>query len=167
MIREAVGNALKNPYAITPSQTPTVTDALRFSSQGLNIENYRLLDWQPQLRSFWNSQTGFDLNHSSNSTSSVLPYYVASKRFTKGDLPVGSVIVVDAGYQYRPEGWVNESYTCSSSARPQNVTQGFVTVNEAWWGNFQYRAFNVAHVGAKTAVTAADSAHFRIYVPIS
>lgn len=167
VIRESVANALQSPYERTLSQAPSLTDAVRFAEQGLRIEDYRLLDWEPQVKAYWNSQNGFSLYHTGNSSSSALPYYVASRKFTKEQLPTGSVIIVDAGYQYRPEGWVNESYTASSSARPKNVTESLVRVTDAWWGSFQFRAFNVAHVGAKTAVVEGDAAHFRIYVPVS
>lgn len=167
VIREAVKGALATPFAVTPSATPTLTDAALLARLGLDIQNYRLLDWTPRVRAFWNSQSGFSLSHAGNSTSSVLPYYIASKQFTKAELPVGAVIVVDAGYQYRPEGWRSQTDTSTSSTRPQNVVDRVVKVTDAWWGSYQYRAFNVAHVGAKTAVVEGDAAHFRIYVPVS
>ncbi|MBE6553937.1 MAG: DUF4886 domain-containing protein [Ruminococcaceae bacterium] len=167
VMREAVKNALATPDSVTSSAYPEITDALRLEALGLDIQNYRLIDWSPRVTAFWNSQTGFGINHSGNSTSSVLPYYTASKQFTRTELPVGSLILLDAGYQYRPEGWRSESDRSTASTRPGNVNVAFTQVTEAWWGSYQYRAFNLAHVGSSVAMTEDDSAHFRIYVPIS
>ena len=67
--------------------------------------------------------------------------FVASKRFTKNELPVGSLIVCQNGYQYRPEAWVDDTL---QATRPDNVSVKYVEVTEAWWGNYKYRAFNIS-----------------------
>jgi hypothetical protein len=84
------------------------------------------------------------------------------ERYAKAELPVGSVIIVDSGYQYRPEGWVSE--TSKTSPRPGNVTTAAVQVTEAWWGNYTIRAFNLSAVATKV-MTDEDVVHLRIYVP--
>jgi hypothetical protein len=83
--------------------------------------------------------------------------------FDRNDLPFGTIIRVNEGYQYQPEAWVKTSE--KTSPRPDNTTQNVVVVDSAWWGSYNYRAFNVAHVGANTYVTEADISAFRIYVP--
>ena len=86
---------------------------------------------------------------------------------SKADLPDGTLIVVLDGYQYRPEGWQSMN-TNNSKGRPDNVsgkTNSVTVVDEAWWGNFNYRGFNVAKAGGSTAVSADDYGAFAIYVP--
>ena len=46
---------------------------------------------------------------------------------------------------YRPEGWTALDAVNSSSTRPGNVTSNIVVVDNNWWGNWIYRAFNVAY----------------------
>ena len=72
--------------------------------------------------------------------------------------------IVDSGYQYRPDGWTG---SVKNPNRPGNVTTNIVVVDEAWWGNYVVRGFNIA-----TKTSAAINqipyeviSHFRIYVP--
>jgi|GEM_PF-506912 len=91
--------------------------------------------------------------------------FVATKKFTKTELPVGSVIVIEPGWTYRPDGWTGDSVL--TGARPGNVTVSTVTVTEEWWGNFKYRAFNVGKgvdLSVNNGYTAAKAA-LKIYVP--
>ena len=90
---------------------------------------------------------------------------MATKKFTREELPVGSIIEITVGWQYRPEGWTSLSSTNTSSTRPPLVSTQVVEVTEEWWGSFNYRAFNLAYSDGKTDVTAADAVHLQIYIP--
>ena len=83
--------------------------------------------------------------------------------FEKTDLPNGTVISIKSGYQYRPEGWADK--LTSTAVRPDYVTTSIVIVDEAWWGDFNYRAFNIAHEGEKADIVFGDGNALRIYVP--
>ncbi len=69
--------------------------------------------------------------------------YVATRIFTRDELPNGTEIKIDQGYKYRPEGWV--SLDQKNSSRPSQV-YGYstVTVDDEWWGDYNYRAFNIS-----------------------
>lgn len=69
-------------------------------------------------------------------------YYWCSQKFTKEDLPVGSLIVLADGYSYRPEGWL-ESGANTASSRPANTNESIIEITESWWGNYTHRAFNI------------------------
>ena len=72
-------------------------------------------------------------------------------------------------YQYRPEGWKNETTTNSSSSRPGNVSTNYVTVNDEWWGDWTIRAFNISkdNLPLLTSTSAEDVyANFKIYIPV-
>ena len=83
-------------------------------------------------------------------------------------IPNGSLIVVNYGYQYRPEGWQTLG-SKNTAARPGNVGNNVVVVDDAWWGNFNYRAFNLAKFGNPNMTTDAERdaviAAFAVYVP--
>ena len=161
-ICEAVENAIANPFEITAA-TVTVKKELtveeRFLNAGLDINDYELADWEPTLFYHWNSTS-----RATAGKSDSLPNYIASKKFTKDEIPVGSVIVVDKGYKYRPEGW-QESDKVNSAARPSATSVPFTIVDDAWWGDYNYRAFNVSKLTGSAPATEDDTAHFRIYIP--
>ncbi|MBR4873466.1 MAG: DUF4886 domain-containing protein, partial [Clostridia bacterium] len=163
VIREAVANALETPFAVTPSSTPvkhTEWTLEQFEKAGLNIDDYTVVDWEAKPQYCWNSTK----NAKTTKTSGYL-YYTASRMFTKEELPVGSVIVVDSGYQYRPEGWIALDQVNASADRPKNTSTTLVVVTEEWWGKFNYRAFNVSSVSDKSNATNEVVQHFTIYVP--
>lgn len=175
-IREAVNAAVKTPLSVTESSLPAtavsiktleMTDADRETLQklGYNPESFEVLNWEPMVAAYYNSTASSVLVSSANSTASNIPYFTASRIFTKEELPEGTIITVDDGYQYRPEGWTSLSSKNTSAARPANVTSDVVVVSDKWWGAFQYRAFNLSHVGSTTDMAEMDSVHLRIYIP--
>jgi len=164
-IYEAVNNAVEKPFEIT-SSTYTETsvtfdpDLFLMESKGLDIDEYELLDWEPTIGAYYNSQNGISMVTTDTNTS---PKYIASKLLYKADLPVGSVIILDSGYSYRPEGWIDAS--TKNSERPGMVNAKFTEVDEDWWGDYTIRAFNLYKDSNQR--TEEDAAHLRIYVPKS
>jgi hypothetical protein len=166
VIKEAVKAAIETPFAVTPSsydENPVLQAAL-------TMEGYELLDWQPVGCSHWNATSANPtrLNTRENSDLTNLCYFVSSgKMFTREDIPIGSIIEIDEGYQYRPEGWVTLTRQPSAN-RPTPVREKKVVVTEEWWGDFVYRSFNVSFIGSKTDVRGIEeetASHFRIWVP--
>jgi hypothetical protein len=164
IIKEAVKAAVATPFAVTSStfdKNPQLQDEL-------TLTDYELLDWQPVGCSHWNSNssTPTRLSTRENSNLSNLCYFVSSGRmFTREDIPIGSIIEVDAGYQYRPEGWVTLT---KQTTRKSPVRDSRVVVTEEWWGDYVYRAFNVSFIGSNTDISnivEETAAKFRIWVP--
>ncbi|MCL1853003.1 MAG: hypothetical protein FWF88_08215 [Peptococcaceae bacterium] len=123
---------------------------------------------RPYTLGYWNSGNGgYASDPQITRTASNSANFLASKRFTRNELPVGSIIEVDAGYAYRPEGWVASG--TAAPGRPKPVTTQRVVIDEAWWGNFEYRAFNILKSGLNVNLTGKEeetASHFRIYVPV-
>lgn len=59
--------------------------------------------------------------------------YVSTNIITRDMLPNGSRITVADGWCYRPNGWESETTPSVSSARPDIVGAGTVTVDDSWW----------------------------------
>ncbi len=153
-IREAVKNAVLKPYEVTQSSYKNIADLLN-----LDLNNYVRINWEPKDNTYWHSGGNISQNLG------TAPQYVTSKLFTRDDLPAGTVIQVDNGFKYRPEGW--ETNTSTTSPRPDEVTVPTVIVSDGWWGKFNYRAFNVSKTNGESLVGKANEAndHFRIYLP--
>ena len=147
-------NALKNQFFIlVPKGTVSnaiLTEALK--ENGYDLADYSLLELKITYYAYYNSTANSTIvSRATGSTASNINQFAATQIFTKNDLPDGSLIVVLNGYQYRPEGWTSLSSKNSGSSRPANVvTSGDVDVrevNSAWWGSWNYRAFNIAKAG--------------------
>ena len=76
-----------------------------------------------------------------------------NRMFTEAELPVGSVIEVADGWQYRPEAWKSEG---AQTSRPNITATSRVTVTESWWGDYTHRAFNLSKIGTPSLENAAD-----------
>ena len=113
---------------------------------------------------FYDSTLADNFNTPITGNAGLSSKFFASKRFTKDTLPVGSVIVLEAGWQYRPEAWVSDA---KQTSRPGNVTASVTVVTEEWWYGLEYRAFNLAKVGlpALTGQEDAAKAALKIYIP--
>ena len=122
-----------------------------------NFDDYILIDAKMEPESGWNATTGFAKNFGSSVSA-----YASSKMFEKSDLPEGTLLVVEEGYQYRPDGWVNLSTLTPAGSRPGFVEERVVEIKDTWWKSFNYRAFNVTKTSSNSETKDSP---FRIYVP--
>ena len=143
---------------------PANPDAALFAANGLDINNYEVLDWDPEVGAFYNSKNSWEVLNSTNSTAGNLVNFIASKHLTKADLPNGTVIILDEGFNYRAEGWFVEGQK-TGTARPGAVTTPFAVVDDAWWGTHVIKAFNLGTPASDKVMAEEDAAHLRIYVP--
>ena len=154
----------KPAYESTP-----LTDAL--VSNGYNPANYTPLaiNWT-KFAYYYSTKNdkGYGASQLKDATysSTTAPKFVATQLFEKSDIPVGSIIVVINGHKYRPEGWTALDTKNATSARPGEVSTTLVVVDDAWWGSWNYRGFNVGNGSALTDETADTAcASFGIFVP--
>lgn len=175
VIREAVNNAIANPLSITeakegPVVIPTSTlemtaaDRKNLEAAGKNPDDYEVLNLEMTAFAYYNSAQSSRLISSANSSASNLKNFCASRLFMKEDLPTGTVIVIDEGYAYRPEGWKTLA-TYNPTSRPSNTTENIVIVDDEWWGSFTYRAFNLSNAKNNTPITEEEASHLHIYIP--
>ncbi len=87
--------------------------------------------------------------------------------FDRTTLPIGSVIEIKSGFQYRPDGWSSINPSTRPGSRPGNVTQETILVDEAWWGDYNYRGFNISSttLDSLASVLNEAKASFKIYIP--
>lgn len=138
-----------------------------------DLENdYVLLDWEPAGNCYWNSADPSLYNElitieNKPSASNIGMFVSSGRMFTREDIPVGSYIQIDAGYQYRPEAWTAELGKNDAQDRPGNVTAAEICVDEAWWGESEYKAFNVSRTDSSQIGNIVGEIRdvFRIYVP--
>ena len=93
--------------------------------------------------------------------------FFATKRFTREELPVGSVIIIDAAWFYRPEGWIEGA---QNENRPAETQEIVVVITEEWWGDYTERAFNIGVDGTPSidgySIETVEKI-FKIFVPVT
>ncbi len=174
-ICHAINQALKTPFAVTPSiytKKPIVTEEMTdadkaiISSLGYNPDDYRVLDLAMELRSLYAcANHSKKLNVTLAPTNKQLPYTASSTIFTRDQIPAGSIISVAPGYEYSPEAWINLGQRTPKNLVPGKINQATTIVDDAWWGVFQYRAFNLTSATANMELKESDLDKLRVYVP--
>ena len=151
---EAVNHAATTPFTVTQSAYTGETPK----------DGYILLKPQTTKGGYWYPTQADCYNtivtHAANSKS-----YFATLRFTKEDLPIGSIIMLNDGWQYRPDGWITDTV---QTTRANITAEPYVVVTEEWWGDYTIRAFNISKIDLSSLedVTLSEvHAAFRIYVP--
>jgi len=156
---ESVLNAVKRPYVVTNSQHTDINSLL----PDLTETHVILSDYGWNNLAYW--QSAYDIapyNPLFNQPNSIS--FICTKMFDRTTLPIGSVIEIDSGYQYRPDAWIG---TGVQPTRPGLVTIYRIVVDEAWWGDYDTRAFNVSKIDTSSLVGIEDQAKaaFRIWLP--
>lgn len=159
---ESVVNAGKNPYDVTKSIYTTEPELI--SEKEIEEKNLMKLDYLPIASAYYNATNSENYNKLITGVSNCPSFVTTAKRFTKQELPVGSIILLKREWQYRPEAWTDDVVQTS---RPEITTSARIEVNDAWWGNYKYRAFNIAKIGTPSLTGKFSDAvdAFQIYVP--
>ncbi len=157
-IIEAANNACSNPYKITTSSYPPESDIEDkdystaslteiISWEGYDPDQYIQLDIQYSEHAFYKSSDAqyiSTLITKDNSDRTNLSQYIATPIYNRDALPDGTLIVQRSGQQYRPEGWIALDECNTESTRPAEVKGNFTVVTNAWWSDWNYRAFNIS-----------------------
>lgn len=163
---------LKNGFSIfvpKPVNNPEL-DAI-VTANGKNPADYDLIYLGLMQKAYYFSS---DANlyakkvFAATSTATNIPQFCCTRIFTKEDLPNGTLIV-NKGNNVRPEGWVYRQRNDGTGGkkRPDPSTTEFTVVDDAWWGIWTERAFNLNIAGVTPTQAQLDQmcANFAIYVP--
>ncbi|MBQ9746386.1 MAG: DUF4886 domain-containing protein, partial [Clostridia bacterium] len=175
-IKEAVDAAYAKPFEVTKStkteyvnELTIMTDADKsyLASLGLDPAKYEVLDLKLLFSAYYNSTASSNfakpVNNAGNS-----PQFMATGIFTSQTLPVGSVVKIADGYQYRLEGW-QKLGTKNDQTRRDNSTEN-ITITEDLYKVYNFMAFNISHLPVNEVVADVvydDRTALRIYVPIA
>lgn len=163
------GEYIYRAFNISKSGTPSLRGEETAAGAALKIyvpkeadTGYALLEFEKIDFAFWDSSHKTDYNRAIDDNSSLSNKFFTTKRFSPAELPVGSIIKIENGWQYRPDAWKEDA---PQSSRPGNVTAEQTVITEEWWGEYIYRAFNVAKVGMPSLTGVDTEGVFEIYVP--
>ena len=121
-----------------------------FIGKGYSLSEYNVLELEITHNTYWHSASTNYANLTTG-TSANCKRFASTQRFTKAEIPEGSVIVLKEGYQYRPDKWIDLKTANTSTTRPDPVlasgANSVVVVDNDWWGSFSYVGFNIATEG--------------------
>ncbi len=185
MAKDAVMDSIKTPFEVTPSKhtegkwipadelssTPVIpsdcfeADKVLAQSIGIDLTKYELFEYGYLENGYYYCTKGTTVTYPGASVSTYRQNICTDTIYSIEEIPVNSIIICDAGWQYRPELWVSLSEKASS--RPA-ITSAQITLMDAnWWGNSRYFAMNVSS-NPKADISEyydAAASHVRIYVP--
>ena len=153
---EAASNAVKAPAEVTKSQYT--------SEPEFDESKYTKLEISWTAFGYWYSTSSAN-HHNIVTTASNSNKFYATQMFTKDQLPVGSVIILADGWQYRPEAWKS---TGVQASRPAITSTSKIIVTEEWWADYTHRAFNLSKNGSPVLTGVSQSeidAAFVIWIP--
>ena len=126
-----------------------------------------LLDCAYTMHAYYNANGGYSPAMNLTDTRLGPQFLCTNEKITRYDITIGSVIrLTSDDYKYSPEGWIALNEKVESDDRPPRVSAEHTVVDAAWWGDWNYRAFNVQTKDA-SEITDAGQAALRIYVKIA
>ena len=187
--KEAVTTAIKTPLAVTQSTVTTGTrpegdapiedpsiqlspadfieaDTKLAAQNNIDLSKYTLLEWNYLENTYWNSTSKATTTVPKSSAGTYQQNVCCDKKYTLTEVPVGTIFIVDEGWQYRLEGFVTEDAKYTGK-RPGMITQNFFVLDANFLGDMNYLVWNIAS-NPKTDISklyAQAACHLRIYVP--
>lgn len=185
--KEAVANAVAHPLEITESKIkegkkpekteidPTAildpadfieADSAVASANGVDLSKYKLLQWNRLDNTYWNCTSKAGTTTPAASGSTYHQNVCSDRKYTVAEVPVGTVIIVDAGWQYRLEIYETENAKYSGT-RPAMTSVQFNQITAEFLHGCKFIAWNIASSPKSdiSAIYAQAAAHMRIYVP--
>ena len=137
-------------------------------AESVSVAGMQLLEWNEEnliANAYWNCTSSTTIAKSATGTGSD---YYATKKFTKEELPVGSVIEINGDFVCRFEYWVNGAKVGTRGA----LYDGYrIVITEDFWDTESERAFNISHISKEGSLSAADRElienSIKIYVPVT
>ena len=143
------------------------TDAEYFKSSGLNFSSYQRMQLDP-IYGYYNSTAVIDLAQTYND--STAKKFLCTRVFNtnQGELPENTVVIIDSGYQWRPDAWHDSGLT-EGGSRPDNIKSNFTTLDSTFMSSWRRRAINLSPTDGTTQtgqnfISIMDK--LRIYTPI-
>ncbi len=174
VLTEAADAAVKAPYEVTTcvkterelvSETRELSEEEKtyLTSLGYDPASYLVLELELTPFAQYSANGAAQIKYEGNSAGlATLSLFHTTRIFEKKEIPNGSLITVESGYLYFPHGWVDVT---TGGAKTKRTNETVTIVDDAWWGDYQFRAFDFAHEDLKTDMTLDEMDVFCIFVP--
>lgn len=187
--KEAVTNAIKTPLAVTqstvttgtrpsgdaPIEDPTIqldpadfieADTALAAQNNIDLSKYTLLEWKYLENTYWNCTSNATTKTPGSSASTYQENVCSDRKYSLDELPLGTIFILDSGWQYRLEIYEDENAKYSGK-RPGLSTNPFFVLDTDFMKDAKFIAWNISS-SPKTNISqlyAQAACHLRIYVP--
>ncbi len=187
--KEAVTNAIKTPLAVTestiktgerpaddaPIEDPNIkldpadfieADTALAKANDIDLSKYTLLDWKYLENTYWNCTSKAGTTTPGSSAGTYHQNVCSDRKYSLTELPHGTIFIVDSGWQYRMELYIEENAKYTGK-RPSMTTQNFFVLDAATTKDANFIAWNISS-SPKTDISQIyeqAACHLRIYVP--
>lgn len=192
--KESVKNSILKPYEVTAStytegtrpgtgggsssggdnSEPPSTNAAGFipidttlaASYGIDLSGYTQLEWGYIENAYWYCTKKADTTTPGSSASTYQQNICSDKKYSLEELPVGTIFILDSGWQYRLEIYTSENAKYTGT-RPSMSTDEIFVLTDEFIGDCNYIAWNISS-NPKTNISSkyAEAAYrLRIYIP--
>ncbi len=187
--KEAVNEAIKTPLSVTqstvtsgkrpdgdtPIEDPSIqldpadfieADTALAKTNNIDLSKYTQLEWKYLENTYWNCTSKAGTTVPKSSASTYQQNVCCDRKYSISELPLGTVFIIDSGWQYRLEGYVNENEKYTGT-RPGMITQNFFVLDENFLKDFNYLVWNISSNPKSniSQIYAQAACHLRIYVP--
>ncbi len=150
-IKESVNNTFETSYEVTESTFK--------EGETVNLDHHKLVDLT-YTSGYW-----YPSNNRITASAGNSKYFVASEqRLSRSQLPVGSILKIEDGYKYRNVYYTNTSGSTADNTRSGNITKEYITIDESWWGNYNYVGFNISKQSGADISNEVDSVAVKLSV---
>lgn len=186
MAIDSVRDAMRYPYKVTKSTHTEGTwdstnkdynkvvnaadcyamDAALALGVGIDLSGYTLMPYEYIANGFYYCPNGTTVTRPDEGASAYQQNVCTKKIFTKSEIPEGSIIICDLGWQFRPEMWVSKSK--KAEVRPPLISNSLTVLDATFWGENQFIAWNICTSPEKENISgfyAAAASHVRVYIP--
>ena len=187
--KEAVATAITKPLEVTKSTVTTGTrpsdnspiedpsikldpadfieaDTTLASQNNIDLSKYTQLEWKYLENTYWNSTSKATTTVPKSTASTYQQNVCCDRIYSLDELPLGTIFIVDNGWQYRLEGFVTENAKYTGT-RPGMITQNFFILDKNFLKDMKYLVWNISS-NPKTDISQLYSqaaCHLRIYIP--
>ena len=150
-IKQAINDAYDTPFKTTeqtgiwpePEPEPEIP-----------IDDMTLVEFDYAI-GFW-LENATKLSVGGSDPSALHYKYVGVSPISKEELPVGSVIKLEEGYQIRIIYFTKSGETYIVSSRTDNINSSELLIDENVWGSNEYIGFNISQIGTPVITNRVD-----------
>lgn len=182
--KESVTNAIKKPFEVTqsefkPAETEPIVpeispdasetykaDAALAAKNGVDLSKYTLLEWDFRENSYWYGTNRADVYLPAAGSGNDKCFISSMKKYSIDELPVGTVFILDNGWQLRIDIFPNETSKYTGT-RPSTSTAPFFVLSESFLNGCTYFGWNIS-ANPKVNISgryAEAASHLRVYIP--
>lgn len=187
--KEAVTAAIKTPLEVTQSTVTTGTrpsgdapiedpsiqldpadfieaDTALAAQNSIDLSKYTLLEWNYLENTYWNCTSNATTKTPGSSASTYQENVCSDRKYSLDELPLGTVFILDSGWQYRLEIYTEENAKYTGK-RPRLSTNPIFVLDADFMNDAKFIAWNISS-SPKTNISqlyAQAACHLRVYVP--